>query len=110
MSNKISSGNRSKKLPPPPLCLPAANTTIDDEKLLKSNQEIEQNKSTINCSLSSASKECSHEQIPFVSGKRKKNISSEFVFILKDTSGWSTYSDSRNINQFFIDIISSTIS
>jgi len=76
MSNKnpfdlSPSVNRLKKLPPPPLCLPASNTTTDEEKLSKSDQSTEQNKSTINCNLSSSSKECLHDEIPYVSGEKK---------------------------------------
>jgi hypothetical protein len=62
---------RPKKLPPPPLCLPAASTTTDEEKPSTSHQQYEQKQSTNNCCLSSSSKECPHENIPFVSREKK---------------------------------------
>ncbi len=58
--------SRLKKLPPPPLCLPATNITIDEDNISNSNTQRERKKSTNNCCLSSSSEDCSHQPITYV--------------------------------------------
>ena len=57
---------RSKKLPPPPLNLPAPTVNPDDEKRLDSKEQREQRKLSHNCCLSSSSGDCSHQPVPYV--------------------------------------------
>ncbi|CAF0935159.1 unnamed protein product [Adineta ricciae] len=58
---------RSKKLLPPPLCLPATSTMTEEEKVLNSTQQRERKKSSNNCCLSSASSdECPHQSVTYV--------------------------------------------
>lgn len=58
--------SRSKKLPPPPLCLPATNPIVDEEKSSKSQLQRERKRSTNTCCLSSTTDECSHQTIPYI--------------------------------------------
>jgi len=59
--------SRSKKLPPPPLCLPATNPIVDEDKSFNSQLQRERKRSTNTCCLSSsAADECSHQPIPYV--------------------------------------------
>ncbi|CAF1086823.1 unnamed protein product [Adineta ricciae] len=58
---------RSKKLLPPPLCLPATSTMTEEEKLLNSTQQRERKKSSNNCCLSSTSSDdCPHQPVTYV--------------------------------------------
>ena len=66
-SSTNSSLARSKKLPPPPLRLPAPVTHPTEDKVNRSNQQtIEQRRISINHNSCSSSNDCAHNPIPFV--------------------------------------------